>query len=84
VTKVDITKIDRDFFGVSGLWSEFVDIVGHCYHPNKHLGGWYMDGLWLLSRWADTFSFTTMLTSTALVGKTSVSFRAVLKLQSPF
>jgi hypothetical protein len=43
-----------------------------------------MDGLWLLSRWADTFSFTTMLTSTALVGKTSVSFRAVLKLQSPF
>jgi hypothetical protein len=22
-----------------------------------------MDGLWLLSRWADTFSFTTMLTT---------------------
>src|SRR3984893_7390741 len=34
VTQVDITKVDRDLFGVSGLWSEFADVVGHdCYHP---------------------------------------------------
>jgi hypothetical protein len=29
VTEVDKTKIDRDFFAVSGLWSEFADITGH-------------------------------------------------------
>jgi hypothetical protein len=43
VTKIDITKIDRDFFGVSGLWSEFVDIVGHILPSMYHLLGWYMD-----------------------------------------
>jgi hypothetical protein len=29
LTKIDKTKIDRDFLGVSGPWSNFVDIVGH-------------------------------------------------------
>src|SRR4029079_16399435 len=29
VTQIDIAEIDGNFFGVRGLWSEFVDIVGH-------------------------------------------------------
>jgi hypothetical protein len=44
VTQVDITKIDRDFFGVSGLWSELVYIVGHEIPSSQHLYGWYVDG----------------------------------------
>jgi hypothetical protein len=43
VPKVDITKIDRDFFGFSGLWSEFMDIRGHFVPSVYHLYGWYMD-----------------------------------------
>ncbi len=44
VTKVDITKIDRDFFGVCGLWSEFVNIAGHdFYHPCNIC----VDGIWM-------------------------------------
>jgi hypothetical protein len=31
MTQVDITKIDRDFFGFGRLWSEFVDIRGHVF-----------------------------------------------------
>jgi hypothetical protein len=46
VTEVDVTKIDRNFFGVSGLWSELVYIVSHdCYHPNNIC----MDGIWLFA-----------------------------------
>src|ERR1700730_17638575 len=41
---IDITKIDRDFFGVSGLWSEFVDIASHDYH---HPFTICMDGIWM-------------------------------------
>jgi hypothetical protein len=29
VTEVDKTEVDRDFFGVGGLGSKFVNIVGH-------------------------------------------------------
>ncbi len=47
MTKVDKTKIDCDFFGVSGLWSEFVNIVGHDYY---HPIGIYMDGIWMYAR----------------------------------
>jgi hypothetical protein len=43
VTKIDITKIDRDFFGFSGLWSEFVNIKGHLYHPFTIC----LDGIWI-------------------------------------
>jgi hypothetical protein len=43
VTQVDITKIDRDFFGVSGLLSEFVNIAGHFHHPFTIC----MDGIWM-------------------------------------
>jgi hypothetical protein len=46
VTQVDITKIDREFFGVSGLLSEFVNIVGHdFYHPHTI----FMDVIWMSS-----------------------------------
>src|ERR1019366_2126805 len=43
MTQVDITKIDRDFFGFRGLWSEFTDIRGHCLPSISHLHGCYMD-----------------------------------------
>ena len=44
MTQVDITKIDRDFLGVSGLLSEFVNIVGHAsYHPFAIC----RDGIWM-------------------------------------
>src|ERR1035437_6057601 len=43
MTQVDITKIDRDFFGFGGLWSEFTDIRGHCLPSIGHLHGCYMD-----------------------------------------
>jgi hypothetical protein len=46
VTQVDITKIDRDFFGVSGLLPELVNIVGYdSYHPHTI----FMDVTWMSS-----------------------------------
>ena len=43
VAQIDITEIDRDFFGFRGLWSEFVDTRGHFAPSDFHLPGWYMD-----------------------------------------
>ena len=44
VAQVDIAKIDRDFFGFSGLRSEFADISGHGhFHPYTIC----MDGIWM-------------------------------------
>ena len=43
VTKVDIAKIDRDFFGFRRLWSQFVHIICHRVPSMYHLYGWYMD-----------------------------------------
>src|ERR1019366_10625721 len=54
MTQVDITEIDRDFFGFRGLWSEFTDIRGHCLPSIGHLYGCYMDvGMRHSKGWAD-------------------------------
>src|SRR6266576_765526 len=44
MTKVDIAKIDCDFLGLTGPGSQFVDILGHCFHHPCNI---YMDGIWM-------------------------------------
>src|SRR5258705_13253159 len=44
VTKVDITKIDRDFFCFRRLGSKFPDITCHRYHHPYTI---CVDGIWM-------------------------------------
>src|SRR5581483_6409105 len=44
LTEIDKTEIDRDLFGIGGLWSDFINVAGHFLPSIEHLMGWYMDG----------------------------------------